>query len=398
MGVCRPSRSSRRPCAVHPIGTMTYLRRPHTVEPATCKPRSEHDARSLRRHRHRDRRGRGHPCPHPRRRPASGSCCLERGNFLPRETQNWDPEPVFVDGRYISPDTWYDADGKPFQPQVHYFVGGATKLYGAALYRLRPQDFGEIKHADGDLAGLAGQLRRLRAVVHEGRVAVPGARQPRRGSDRGPLVEAVPVARGLPRTAHPGDRRRPGGRRLPPVLGAVRHPARRSGPAAEHVHPLHVVRRLSVHGPRQVRRRDDRRAAAADGAERHAARRGRGGEARDRRQRPDRHRRRRVAVRGARRSTKPTSSSCRPARRTAPSCCCNSANDQPSQRPRQRLRPGRAQLHVPQLQGRGRAGEGAQRHRVPEDARASTTSTSVAPTTAGRSGTSRWSASPTAGR
>ena len=36
---------------------------------------------------------------------------LERGNFLPRETQNWDPESVFVDGKYISPDTWYDADG-----------------------------------------------------------------------------------------------------------------------------------------------------------------------------------------------------------------------------------------------------------------------------------------------
>ena len=74
---------------------------------------------------------------------------LERGNFLPRETENWEPDAVFVDGRYISPDTWYDADGKPFQPQVHYFVGGATKLYGAALYRLRPQDFGEVKHVDG---------------------------------------------------------------------------------------------------------------------------------------------------------------------------------------------------------------------------------------------------------
>jgi choline dehydrogenase-like flavoprotein len=74
---------------------------------------------------------------------------LERGDFLPRETQNWDPRPVFVDGRYISKDTWFDADGKPFQPQVHYFVGGATKLYGAALYRLRPQDFGEIRHVDG---------------------------------------------------------------------------------------------------------------------------------------------------------------------------------------------------------------------------------------------------------
>jgi choline dehydrogenase-like flavoprotein len=74
---------------------------------------------------------------------------LERGNFLPRETDNWDPDAVFVQGRYISKETWYDTDGKPFQPQVHYFVGGATKLYGAALYRLRPQDFEELKHVDG---------------------------------------------------------------------------------------------------------------------------------------------------------------------------------------------------------------------------------------------------------
>src|SRR5262249_19534628 len=46
-------------------------------------------------------------------------------------------------------DTWYDEKGKPFQPQVHYFVGGATKMYGAALYRLRPQDFDELRHHDG---------------------------------------------------------------------------------------------------------------------------------------------------------------------------------------------------------------------------------------------------------
>jgi choline dehydrogenase-like flavoprotein len=32
---------------------------------------------------------------------------------------------------------------------VHYFVGGATKLYGAALYRLRPGDFGDLQHVDG---------------------------------------------------------------------------------------------------------------------------------------------------------------------------------------------------------------------------------------------------------
>jgi choline dehydrogenase-like flavoprotein len=74
---------------------------------------------------------------------------LERGDWLPREPHNWDAGPVFVDNRYVSPDTWYDADGKPFQPQVHYFVGGATKLYGAALYRLRQEDFAPLTHHDG---------------------------------------------------------------------------------------------------------------------------------------------------------------------------------------------------------------------------------------------------------
>jgi choline dehydrogenase-like flavoprotein len=74
---------------------------------------------------------------------------LERGDWLPREPQNWLAQDVFVDNRYVSPDTWYDAQGKPFQPQIHYFVGGATKLYGAALYRLRKEDFGELRHHDG---------------------------------------------------------------------------------------------------------------------------------------------------------------------------------------------------------------------------------------------------------
>jgi choline dehydrogenase-like flavoprotein len=74
---------------------------------------------------------------------------LERGDWLPREPQNWDTADVFVDNRYISEDTWYDDKGKPFQPQIHYFVGGATKLYGAALYRLRKEDFGELRHHDG---------------------------------------------------------------------------------------------------------------------------------------------------------------------------------------------------------------------------------------------------------
>jgi choline dehydrogenase-like flavoprotein len=74
---------------------------------------------------------------------------LERGDWLPREQQNWDAEEVFVKNRYVPKETWYDSQGKAFQPGVHYWVGGATKLYGAALYRLRKEDFGELKHHDG---------------------------------------------------------------------------------------------------------------------------------------------------------------------------------------------------------------------------------------------------------
>ena len=74
---------------------------------------------------------------------------VERGDWLAREPQNWSTADVFIDGRYNSPETWRDEKGKGFQPQIHYFVGGATKLYGAALYRLRAEDFGELRHEGG---------------------------------------------------------------------------------------------------------------------------------------------------------------------------------------------------------------------------------------------------------
>ena len=74
---------------------------------------------------------------------------IERGNYLRREKQNWDPAEVFPKNRYVSKDTWYDKDSKPFQPGVHYFVGGATKMYGAALFRLRKEDFSAHRTKDG---------------------------------------------------------------------------------------------------------------------------------------------------------------------------------------------------------------------------------------------------------
>ena len=75
---------------------------------------------------------------------------LERGGWLPREPQNWDPVEVFQNDRYVSKDLWEDKDGTSFQPGSHYFVGGASKMYGAAHFRLRERDFESVMHVDGE--------------------------------------------------------------------------------------------------------------------------------------------------------------------------------------------------------------------------------------------------------
>ena len=74
---------------------------------------------------------------------------LERGDYLPRERENWDSQAVFIDARYQAKETWYGADGKSFHPGLHYYVGGNSKVYGGVLLRLRERDFGEIRHPDG---------------------------------------------------------------------------------------------------------------------------------------------------------------------------------------------------------------------------------------------------------
>jgi choline dehydrogenase-like flavoprotein len=74
---------------------------------------------------------------------------LERGDYLPRSRLNWSSKAVFVDAAYQAKETWYGKDGSEFYPGLHYFVGGNSKVYGAALLRLRKEDFGEIRHADG---------------------------------------------------------------------------------------------------------------------------------------------------------------------------------------------------------------------------------------------------------
>jgi len=74
---------------------------------------------------------------------------LERGDYIPKEKENWDTEEVFVKARYKAHETWLDKDGKEFHPGIHYCVGGNTKVYGAALLRMREEDFGKVHHHGG---------------------------------------------------------------------------------------------------------------------------------------------------------------------------------------------------------------------------------------------------------
>ncbi len=74
---------------------------------------------------------------------------LERGEYVPREKDNWSSLAVNVQGKYQTKETWRDGDGKELHPHTNYCVGGNTKFYGAALFRLRERDFEEVRHHGG---------------------------------------------------------------------------------------------------------------------------------------------------------------------------------------------------------------------------------------------------------
>ena len=74
---------------------------------------------------------------------------IERGDFVPREAENWDPAAVWKDLRYRARDRWLDERGDEFLPYTHYGVGGNTKFWGSVLYRLRREDFQAVDHLDG---------------------------------------------------------------------------------------------------------------------------------------------------------------------------------------------------------------------------------------------------------
>ena len=341
------------------------------------------------------RRRRRHARPPPRAVRASASCCSSAATGCRASRRTGTAQDVFVDNRYVSPDTWYDEHGKPFQPQVHYFVGGATKLYGAALYRLREEDFGELAAPRRHLARLADLLRRDRAVLHAGRAALRGARRPRRGPDRAARrarrTRSRPCRTSRASSSSPTTSRPPGYHPFHAPCGIMLDEA--NMPYSD-LRALRELRRLPVPRARQVGRRGARRPTGARAPNVTLLTNAEASQARDERGGHGRHRASSssttasggrftgdivvvscgaantaaAAARvGERRSTR-TASPTAPTRSAATTC---STTARPCSRSRaRRTRPST----------RRRSG--------------STTSTSAATTSTTRSATSRWSASP----
>ena len=320
---------------------------------------------------------------------------LERGDWLPREAENWDSKAVFVDNRYVPKETWYDAQGQglPARDPLRGRRGHQAVRRGAV-----PPAPAGLRRAPAPrrhLPGVADLVRRPGAVLHESRAALRGPRQPRRGPDRGTRERPVSVPGADPRAAHPAAVGRPGAGGLPPVPRAVRRPAARGRPAEQPLHPVPDLRRLPVPGPGQVGCRDARRPAGAGASQRLAA------DARDRdrletnadRAPPSTG----VVVErdGARGDVRGGHRGRLGRRRQLRQAAARVGHRSPPERPRQRVGPGRPELHVPQQRrGPGHL-QGTEPDDVPEDARAQRLLLRDARTSSTRWATSRWSASPT---
>ena len=126
---------------------------------------------------------------------------LERGDVVPAEDDNWNPEAVWKRLRYRVTERWLDERGREFLPYTHYGVGGNTKFWGSVLYRLRREDFQARGHADGispawpiDYDTLEPYYERAERLYHvHGEAGVDPTEPP-----RGPFPHAaVPHAPGM---------------------------------------------------------------------------------------------------------------------------------------------------------------------------------------------------------
>ena len=115
---------------------------------------------------------------------------LERGDYLPREPENWDCSEVFAKDRYLTDEKWIDKDGQPFQP-----APALLRRRQHEVLRRDPLPPARARLRRGPplrrhLAGVADLLRRPRALLRPGRAALPRPRRrrartrPSRGAPR----------------------------------------------------------------------------------------------------------------------------------------------------------------------------------------------------------------------
>ena len=229
---------------------------------------------------------------------------LERGDYLPRERDNWDSTAVFVTrqvpraGVLVRPARRrVPAGGQLLRRRQHQVLRrGAVPAAAGGLRRDPPPR----RH----LAGLADRLRRPRAVLHRrpstSTWSTAGTARTRPRGRPARQYRFPPVRA---RAADPAAERRPGEAGPAPVPPADRrqpHPGRAGpGDPRQRLHPLRPGRRVPLPGQRQVRRPGDLRRPGAGARQRRAGHQRPRAAAGDRRRpaarSPGRHRARRRA-------------------------------------------------------------------------------------------------------
>ncbi len=173
---------------------------------------------------------------------------IERGDYLPRSQATGIPRPCSWTAPTRRRRLGTASDGETFHPGLHYFVGGNSKVYGAALFRLRERDFEAVQHKDGvspawplkyaDFEPFYTEAEQLFAV--HGQRGEDPLEPPATGAYPFPPVSHEPRIQELNDTfASEG---------LHPFHLPLGIQARREGRQADphqHLHPLRRVRRLS---------------------------------------------------------------------------------------------------------------------------------------------------------
>ena len=74
---------------------------------------------------------------------------IERGEPVRAGPHPLSPQAVFNDINWLADETWYERDGRGFNPVIYYYVGGNTKFFGAVMMRYRRRDFEAVEHLGG---------------------------------------------------------------------------------------------------------------------------------------------------------------------------------------------------------------------------------------------------------